>query len=179
MDRTCASPIDIILAGRAATGCEKSGCLLFEERQSQDSGDGDFLCAMIAGRICGINIMRIREIIKPQPVTEIPGAPAFVSGIFTLRGDIIPVLDTRRRLGLEPSSSDGGERVVVVRGGAGLTGLIVDRIIRVARLSGGSIQLGPIAFPEIGGEFVSGMGYLDECSVILLNVERVADIPPW
>lgn len=179
MNSTRTSPIDIILAGRSASGCDKYGCLLFERQQPTDNDHEEFLSLTISGELCGINIMQIREIIKPQSVTEIPGAPSYVSGIISLRGDIIPVLDTHLRLGLKHSPSTGKERVVVVKGDTGLTGLLVDRLIRVVSVPGSAILSVPIAFSGIDREFVRGVGRIVDRAIILMNVERIVDIQSW
>ena len=52
--------------------------------------------------------MRVREIITPLPITSVPRAPALLEGVVRLRGDVVPVLDVRRRLGL-PAGPNGPE----------------------------------------------------------------------
>ena len=70
---------------------------------AQAAGDGALaqLCTFrVGGEDYAIDIMRLREIITPLPVTPVPRAPSFVEGVIRLRGDVIPILDVRRRLGL-------------------------------------------------------------------------------
>lgn len=70
--------------------------------EAEESGS-DLLCFTIAQEEYAIDIQRVWEIIRLRPVTEIPGVPEFISGIIALRGEIVPVLDLRARLGFPPA----------------------------------------------------------------------------
>ena len=75
----------------------------------------EFLCFRVSAETYAINIMAIKEIIKPREVTEVPRAPAFVSGVLSLRGIIIPVFNMRLRLGLPGVEKSAKERIIVLK----------------------------------------------------------------
>lgn len=170
-------PVKAILAGREASGCD-------EETQSDASdrvisADADFdelLCIRVCNEIYGINIMRIKEIIKPREVTEIPRTPSFVSGVISLRGVIIPIIDVRDRLGLCRCADTGKERVVVIRTNEEFSGLLVDEVIQVARIPRASFEAAPAVLDGINRDFVSAIGRSDNRMIIVLNLESIADI---
>lgn len=172
------TPLEIILAGREAAGCTTDPpASPVRQVAKADSDQADVLCFLISGATFGIDIMQIREIVKPRPVTEVPRAPSFVAGVISLRGVIIPVLDLHDRLGLERSAAGGSERLIVVKTGpqGDLTGLLVDRVLQVARLTGSS-EPGPPFPATIDPDFVVGIGSSADQNIILLNPGRIADL---
>lgn len=170
-------PLGIILAGREASGCGEEQQPSSEEQSPAAADDyEEFLCIRVSDEIYGINIMRIKEIIKPRQVTEVPRAPSFVSGVISLRGVIIPILDMLDRLGLGRESVTGRERVVVVKHGEAITGLLVDEVIQVVRIPKDGFEPAPAVLEGINREFVAGIGRADKRMIILLNLETIADI---
>ncbi|MBT8496417.1 MAG: chemotaxis protein CheW [Deltaproteobacteria bacterium] len=78
-----------------------------------------------------IDIMQVREVLSPLTLTEVPGAPKFIEGLAELRGEFLPVIDLRRRMGL-PMGKDYKVVVATVRGRR--VGLVVDQVIDVFRV---------------------------------------------
>lgn len=170
-------PLEIIMAGRLAAGCYDELPINDDDTAGTFSdGNLEFLCFRVADEIYGINIMDIKEIIKPREVTEVPRAPAFVSGILSLRGTIITVIDMRVRLGLFREAAGGKERVVVVRNGESLCGLQVDEVIQVVRVDSAAVEPAPAVLDGIDRDFVSGIGRSGGKLIIILNLEKIADI---
>ena len=169
-------PIKAILAGREAAGCGDEPDASPEQAAAEVEDFEEFLCFRVSDEIYGINIMQIKEIIKPREVTEVPRAPSFVSGVISLRGVIIPILDMPDRLGLRRGATTGRERVVVVRHGEAFTGLLVDEVIQVVRIVKNSVEPAPAVLEEINREFVAGIGRSEDRMIILLNLDTIADI---
>lgn len=171
------SPLELILAGRKAAGCDKEAMVSDDVAPEAVVRSGlEFLCTRVSTELYAINIMDIKEIITPREVTEVPHAPAFVSGIISLRGTIIPIIDMRRRLGLTCGEPAGKERIVVIRTGTTLSGLLVDEVLRVVPLPPDAVEAAPAVLDGIDRDFVSGLGRSDGRLMILLNLENVADI---
>jgi len=170
-------PIEAILAGRAAAGCgDEPDLSATEQVETEVEAFDEFLCIRVSDEIYGINIMQIKEIIKPREVTEVPRAPSFVAGVISLRGIIIPILDTLDRLGLRRGDPTGRERVVVVKRGDTFAGLLVDEVIQVVRIAQNSVEPAPAMLEDINREFVAGIGRSDGRMIILLNLDTIADI---
>lgn len=168
-------PLSLILSGREAAGIydDADGPVEIEV----ESGDYDqFLCFWLGAEEYAVNIMEIKEIVKPREVTEVPRAPVFVPGIVSLRGVVIPVYDMHLRLGLAKGAETGKERIVVVKRGEELCGLMVDRVSKVVKLSKNVIEQPPVVLDGIDREFVEGLGRYDSGMFILLDLERVLDI---
>lgn len=169
-------PIEIIMAGRSASGCNEEVAMVEEEFVTSTVADLEFLCFRVSDELYGINIMDIKEIIKPREVTEVPRAPSFVIGVLSLRGTIIPILDMRMRLGLLRGEVSGKERIVVIRNNESFSGLLVDEVIQVVRLKKESVEPAPAVLEGIDRDFVFGIGRTDGRLLIILNLESVADI---
>lgn len=171
------NPIDALLSGREASGCDEEHIQAIDAEAAAEQEDYlEYLCFRVSIETYGINIMDIKEIIKPREVTEIPRAPVFVSGVISLRGIIIPIIDMRERLGLGRETPTGKERVVVVRYGESFSGLLVDEIIQVVKVSKDCLEPAPAILDGIDREFVSGIGRSEGRMIILLNLEKISDI---
>ncbi len=170
-------PIEAILAGRAAAGCSDDQDLVSVEQDAAEDDDfEEFLCFRVSDELYGINIMQIKEIIKPREVTEVPRSPFFVSGVISLRGVIIPILDMPDRLGLRRGAATGRERVVVVKHGEAFSGLLVDEVTQVVRIAKNGVEPAPAVLESINRDFVAGIGRSDGRMIILLNLDTIADI---
>lgn len=166
-------PVQRILAGREAAGCHQEQ--LAGQQQISKEYD-EYLCFRLADEIYGVSIMQLKEIIKPREVTEMPRAPEFISGIISLRGVIIPILDMLIRLGLKRTALTGKERIVVVKHGDSFSGLLVDEVLNVARITKDNLEAVPAVLEGIDRDFVRGIGRSENRMIILLNLENIANI---
>jgi len=139
------------------------------------------LCTFrVGGEDYALDIMRVREIIHPLPITPVPRAPIFVEGVIRLRGDVIPVLDVRKRLGLAVTPATRKSRFLVVNVAGRRIALVVDEVREVLRLPRSEIRAapalgvggGPRFFLGVcGGERAGRAGGLR----LLLNVKALLD----
>ena len=171
------TPLEAILAGRSASGCDNES-ILADDVSSEIVAESclEFLCFRVSDEIYGINIMDIKEIIKPREVTEVPHAPLFVSGILSLRGTIIPIIDMRVRLGLAREEPTGKERIVVIKNNNSFSGLLVDEVIQVVQVQLDAVEAAPAVLDGIDRDFISGLGRSDGRLIIILNQENITDI---
>jgi purine-binding chemotaxis protein CheW len=98
-----------------------------------------------------LDIRRIREIIHPLPVTAVPRAPVWMEGVIDLRGEVMPLLDVRKRLGLPPRSGGRRAKVLVVNVAGRVLGLLVDAVSEVVRIPRSAIGPPPALMPSSGG----------------------------
>jgi purine-binding chemotaxis protein CheW len=143
---------------------------------SSSAPQRDFLTVRVGDEEYGIDILRIREIIKPRLPTEVPRAPSFVSGVISVRGVVMPVLDLRVRLGLGAAvdAPPGNEsrrdrsRILIVTREDELIGLRVDEVRQVVRLGDDEVEPPP---PMLGGaeaDFVHGIGRTRSARMVIL-----------
>jgi purine-binding chemotaxis protein CheW len=135
----------------------------------------DYLTFLVGDEEYGIDIERIREIIKVRTITEVPHAPSFVLGVIAVRGSVLPVLDLHVRLRLPPATgmSRAARYLIVRRSEEDLFGLLVDEVRHVVRLGAPDIEPPPAVLSGSEAEFVSGIGRSRGRMVILLNLDPV------
>lgn len=120
----------------------------------------------------GIDILRVQEIIRLQQLTRVPNSPAFVDGVINLRGNVIPVLGLRKRLGLDPKEHDKQTRIVVVEVNGVVLGFIVDAVSEVLRIPAEAVEPPP-RLKKVEQEYVAGVARIDERLLILLDLDRL------
>jgi purine-binding chemotaxis protein CheW len=106
----------------------------------------------------------------------VPKAAEFIEGITNLRGEVIPVLDTRKRFELEVKESDDRTRIIIVDLGGVKTGLVVDSVREVLNLASKDISPPPEAIASgVDQQFISGIGKVDSGKrmIVLLDVEKI------
>ena len=133
---------------------------------------------MLSDEQYALDILEIKEIVRLQPITPVPRSPAWLKGIVTLRGVIVPIFDLRSRLGLAEIEHGPDTRIVVVYRGEEFAGLIVDRITQVMRLPVEAIEPPPQTIGLVEAEFLRGVARFRDRLVILLNLARVVEVAP-
>ena len=124
----------------------------------------------------GIPIAQIQEIDRLSKITKVPKAADFVEGVTNLRGEVIPVVDTRKRFDLGLRAADDHTRIIIVDLNGVKTGLIVDSVREVLSVPRTDVGAPPGTIQSgIEQQFVSGIGKVDNGKriIFLLNVEEV------
>lgn len=131
---------------------------------------------MLGAEEYGIPISQIQEIDRLSKITKVPKAAKFIEGVTNLRGEVIPVLDTRKRFDLEVKPADDRTRIIIVDLGGVKTGLVVDSVREVLNLATKDIAPPPQSIGSgIDQQFISGIGKVDagKRMIVLLDVERI------
>ena len=132
----------------------------------------------------GVDITDIREIIRYQAITTIPGTPEIVEGIINLRGRVTPIVDLRMRIGLPASEADDSTRIIVIDVDDALVGVHVDAVTGVVSLTNDQLQQLSIEATNGGSDYIEGVADIDGRLIILINLQRAlegraeAAVPP-
>lgn len=127
------------------------------------------------GEIFALPILDVREIIHLTAITPVPQAPQFVEGVINLRGQIIPVVDLRKRFGLTTEKAGENTRIIVVELGNGvIIGLIVDAVREIERIPGESITPPPsLVAGSIGAEYIKGISNYEDKMIVHIDMRKV------
>lgn len=121
----------------------------------------------------GVNILQVREIEKlDQGLTRVPKAPRFVEGVINLRGEIIPIVDLRKRFGLTLPPLGLDSRVIIVEVGEEAVGMLVDAVVEVLRIPLSAIESTPSITKGVNSYYLAGVAKVEERLIVLLNLER-------
>lgn len=128
---------------------------------------------MLGDEEFGANILNVREIKKWENVTHVPKAPSFVEGVMNLRGQIIPVIDLRRRFGMDDVERTNETRIIVVDLKGKLIGFIVDSVSKVERIQKSLIDPPPPIVAGISDEYIIGVARLEDTLLIVLDLDKI------
>ena len=122
----------------------------------------------------GVEVLKVREIIRMPAITRVPNTPHSVEGVINLRGKVIPIISLRKRFNLTTSEADSRTRIMVMDMTNNLTGFVVDSVAEVIRISADEIQPAP---PVIAGgidqECLSGVINRTDRLLVLLDLEKM------
>jgi purine-binding chemotaxis protein CheW len=121
----------------------------------------------------GVDILQVQEINRMLDVTRVPNAPEYVDGVINLRGKVIPIIDLRRRLGMERKEHDKNTRIVVVEVNDKVVGFVVDAVREVLRIPRSVTEPPPSIVGGVHEEYITAVGKLDDRLLILLDLEKV------
>ena len=134
------------------------------------------LATFVVGRdLLAIDIMRIREIVRPLLVTPVPKAPRGMIGVVDLRGEVLPLFDLRVRFDLPARSAaeEGLARQLIITLDGRTLGIVVDQMNDVVTVSRGQLRLGGGVLAGEAAEVFLGVCPVGERLALLLNLRRV------
>ncbi len=125
----------------------------------------------------GVEVTRAREILDLTPVTKVPQTPDYLLGVINLRGQVVPVVDLRVKLGLPKQEATRDSCIIVmevqVDGELLTVGGLADSVREVMELRDDAIEPPPRLGAKLKTEFIAGMGKVDDQFLILLDIDRV------
>jgi purine-binding chemotaxis protein CheW len=132
----------------------------------------------VDGHLFGVEVTAVQEVIRYQPMTRVPLAPAALAGLINLRGQVITAVDLRRRLGFSDRAAGELPTDVIVRTNDGLVSLLVDRIGEVVEVDDEAFEEPPETLEGIGRELIRGAYQLDHALLLRLDVQGAVELPP-
>ena len=122
----------------------------------------------------GVDISQVREIVRLLEITYMPKAPAFIEGVVNLRGQVVPIIDLAKRLGISSSPRGDATRIIVIEIGDSVVGMVVDFVSEVLRLPSENIEEVPgLIETEVPEHYIRGVGKLENRLLVLLDLNLV------
>jgi purine-binding chemotaxis protein CheW len=139
---------------------------------------GKYLTFRLAKQDYGLAILQVREIIGLVDITRVPCTESFIRGVINLRGKIIPVIDLRTKLGMEPFPAAEQTVIIVVQyattRGEITMGVLVDQVQEVLSLEADNIEPAPsLGAGSLSADFILGIGKADKRVIFLLDIGRM------
>jgi purine-binding chemotaxis protein CheW len=117
----------------------------------------------------GIEVSRIQEILRAQPVTPVPLAASVIRGLMSLRGQIVPVMDLRQRLGVPPAGPELEQFNVLIRTSDGPVSLLVDRVGDVVEVETSAFEPAPDTLDAAYRSLIRGAYKLEKRLLLALD----------
>jgi purine-binding chemotaxis protein CheW len=140
------------------------------------TGARQFATFRLDGQLFGVPVLQVREVIRCQALTPVPLAPPAVRGLMNLRGDIVPALDLRQRVGLPPRPPDAEALGLVVAQGHEIVSLLVDEMEDVVDVQGAGLEAVPDHIPAPLREVLVGIYKLRGELLLALDPEQVSSV---
>jgi purine-binding chemotaxis protein CheW len=132
-----------------------------------------YLTFTIEDEVYGIEILKVKEIIAMIKITQVPLVPNFVKGVINLRGQVIPVIDIRLKLGLEELEYTMHTTIIIVEIDDLSIGFIVDRTSDVVSITPDVLAPPPRFGTKIDISFLKSMAKLKDKIVMIVNLEKI------
>lgn len=141
------------------------------------AGTEQLVVFKLAQEELAVPIQVVQEIVRSPELTEVPNAPCYMEGIGNLRGNILPVANLRRRLGMNAKEKDENTRVVVLNAGGSTTGLVVDSVSGVISVEHGALEPPPSTTAGVNGQFLKAIAKLNQGKRLVLILEDGKILP--
>ncbi len=146
-----------------------------EDKRSEKETLMQLVGFMIGEELFGVDILMVQEIIRETPITSIPDSPDFIEGVINLRGNIIPIIDLRKRLNLLSDNDSKKDVWIIILNVQGrVTGFIVDLVTQVLKVPVDSIKPPPeLVVAGLKSQYISGVCKIDKRLLIMLDFGRI------
>jgi purine-binding chemotaxis protein CheW len=127
----------------------------------------------------GINVMQVQEVLRYTEIAPVPGSPDYVLGIINLRGNVVTVIDTRSRFGLEPAEVTDNSRIVIIEAEKQVIGILVDSVAEVVYLKASEIDTAPNVGTDESARFIQGVSNREGELLILVDLNKLLSDEEW
>ena len=127
----------------------------------------------------GINVMQVQEVLRVTEIAPVPGASDYVLGIINLRGNVVTVIDARRRFNLSPRDPDDASRIVIIEAEKQVVGILVDSVAEVVDLRASEIETAPNVGNEETSRYILGVSSRGDVLLILVDLNKLLSDDEW
>ena len=143
----------------------------------EDVNMNSYLTFKLGGELFSISVFKVIEIIEFPEVTKVPNSPAYLLGVVNLRGNVIPLVDTRQKFSMDVRAIGIDTNVIImeldIEGETMLVGGVVDEVLDVIDLSKEQIKPSPTLGSRYKPEFILGMGEINDQYYMLIDIDKV------
>ncbi|MBI3793948.1 MAG: purine-binding chemotaxis protein CheW [Nitrospinae bacterium] len=129
-----------------------------EQRQKIEEPSLQFIGIILGAEEYMLDIKRVREIIMLEEITHVPRVQEFIEGVINLRGEVVPVINLRVKLGMATEEFSPRSRIIIVEAGGGMAGFLVDAVTSVMRLPESVINYSSSALGEVSADYIKAIG---------------------
>ncbi|MDR0747921.1 MAG: chemotaxis protein CheW [Helicobacteraceae bacterium] len=130
------------------------------------------VCFLVDDEEYAVPILSIQEIIKPIEATRVPSTPDYVLGVFNLRGNVLPLIDLRRKFGRPKSAYTDETRFIVIKNRNQVSGFVIDKLTEAIRLKESDIDPAPESM-DSDENHIYGVGKRSDSIITILRIESM------
>mgnify|MGYP006272865921 CR=1 FL=1 len=133
----------------------------------------------LADETYAINVMQVQEVLRVSEIAPVPGAPHYVLGIINLRGNVVTVIDARRRMGLPDKEPDDASRVVIIEVNGQVIGILVDSVAEVIELAAKEVDPAPNVGNDESSKYIQGVASREGELTIVVDLNKLLTDEEW
>lgn len=126
----------------------------------------------VAGQDFAFNIFQVERILRYEAPARLPKSPDFLEGVLQYQGGAVPVVDLRKRLGVEAPLKDE-TRIIVLDMEGGRIGIVVDAVTEVMQIGAGDVATPPPIVQGLAADYITGLVGRDARTIIVLNIGKL------
>lgn len=142
-----------------------------------EAASQQYVTFSLGDEMFGVEVSRTKEILSMTSATKVPQTPDYLLGVINLRGQVVPVVDMRLKLGLPATAETEETCIIVVEVNVDdeiiTVGALADAVKEVLDISDNQIEPPPKLGTRLKTEYITGMGKAGDEFTILLNIDRV------
>lgn len=150
-----------------------------EARATNRGPTAQYVTFRLAEETYAINVMQVQEVLRVSEIAPVPGAPHYVLGIVNLRGNVVTVIDARRRLGLDSREPDDASRVVIIEASNQVVGILVDSVAEVIELAAAEIEPAPNVGNDESSKYIQGVASREGELTIVVDLNKLLSEEEW
>ncbi|MCP4752476.1 MAG: hypothetical protein GY866_16420 [Proteobacteria bacterium] len=148
----------------------------YRERGAHKEKSADYLnviCFYLLNELYGIELKTLQEIHKAQSISRVPGSSEYLKGILNLRGNLITVVDLKKRLGIDNGEVTRHARVMIVEHEQRFIGVLVDKVTNIVQLDRNDLIDPRSGFSKIETRFINKIGNTSDQVIIIPDLESI------
>ncbi len=126
-----------------------------------------------------IDVLQVQEVLKITEIAPVPGVPDYILGIINLRGDVVTVIDARRRMQLPERVPDDASRIVIIDVDNQNVGILVDSVAEVVRIPPDAVDPAPAVGNDQTSRFILGVSSTEDGLTILVDLNKLLSDDEW
>jgi purine-binding chemotaxis protein CheW len=146
---------------------------ILNQQLTKISAENQFLTFKVADEEYGVDVLKVQEIIRYREPTKMPNAPDIVKGVINFRGEVIPMVDLRKKFNLALKEYDHFTVVIILEVKSKIVGIIVDKVSDMLSFNDEDIQTNLEFGSHVDMKFIKGMARLEDRLIILLYLDKL------
>jgi purine-binding chemotaxis protein CheW len=147
----------------------------FYEKEELEGKTFQFIIFRLSQEWYGVDIAKVREVLKVGKITYLPSSPEYIAGIVNLRGNILSVTDLKTFFGLPHGEPTEKVRIIAIESGILETGFLVDEVVESIDVPLSKIETPLLTIPVEGAKYIDGQCKVNDKLIALINVEKILE----
>ncbi|MGQ9830630.1 MAG: chemotaxis protein CheW [Thermochromatium sp.] len=150
-----------------------------DSQAKQLSSSSTYVTFRLADETYAIDVLQVQEVLKLTDIAPVPGVPDYILGIINLRGNVVTVIDARRRLSLPVREPDESSRIIIIDVDNQNIGILVDSVAEVVQIPAESIDPAPALGNDQTSRFILGVTSSNDSLTILIDLNKLLSQEEW